>query len=72
MEEANRITLLGIIVEDPESAEKINRLLARNCGQTYEKLVADTDRDYIMDAEEALKYGIIDRIIETVPKALQM
>ena len=27
MEEANRITLLGIIVEDPESAEKINRLL---------------------------------------------
>lgn len=52
--------------------EKINRLLARNCGQTYEKLVADTDRDYIMDAEEALNYGIIDRIIETVPKALQM
>lgn len=52
--------------------DKINRLLARNCNQPYEKILADTDRDYIMTAPEALEYGIIDRIIETAPKALQM
>ena len=42
--------------------ERLNRLLAQNTGQPYEKVVADTDRDNWMTAEEALQYGIIDKI----------
>lgn len=39
-------------------------ILAENCGQTYEKLVEDCDRDYWMDAEESLAYGIVDKILK--------
>ena len=38
-------------------------LLAENSGHPYEKLVEDCDRDYWMDAEEALAYGIVDKIL---------
>lgn len=38
-------------------------LLATNTGHTYDKLVEDCDRDYWMDAEEALAYGIVDEIL---------
>jgi ATP-dependent Clp protease protease subunit len=38
------------------------RILAENCGKTYEKILADFDRDYWMSAEEAVKYGIVDGI----------
>jgi len=40
------------------------KILADNCGQTFEKVMKDFDRDYWMDAEEALKYGIIDKIAD--------
>ncbi len=43
--------------------EKINRLLAENCGQPYEVIAADTERDNWKSAEEALEYGLIDKII---------
>ena len=43
--------------------EKMNRILAENTGRTLEEIIRDTDRDYYMTAEEALDYGIIDRII---------
>jgi ATP-dependent Clp protease protease subunit len=39
------------------------KLLADNCGQTYEKVMEDFDRDYWMDAKESKKYGIIDGIL---------
>jgi ATP-dependent Clp protease, protease subunit len=39
-------------------------LLAKNCGQTFEKVMKDFDRDYWMDAKESIAYGIIDGIIE--------
>jgi ATP-dependent Clp protease protease subunit len=38
-------------------------ILAENTGHPYEKLVEDCDRDYWLDANEALAYGIIDRVI---------
>ena len=38
------------------------KLLAENCGQSYEKVMEDFDRDYWMDAEESKKYGIVDGI----------
>ena len=44
--------------------DKLNKLLAKHTGQGLEKIEKDTDRDYFMSAEEAKKYGIIDKIIE--------
>ncbi|MEO6682880.1 MAG: ATP-dependent Clp protease proteolytic subunit [Ginsengibacter sp.] len=40
------------------------QILADNCGQTYEKVMEDFDRDYWLDAEASIKYGIVDNIIE--------
>lgn len=40
------------------------RILAENCGQSYEKVMEDFDRDYWMDAKESIGYGIVDNIIE--------
>lgn len=42
----------------------LTSLLAKNCGKTFEQMVLDTDRDHFMTAEEALKYGIIDKITD--------
>jgi ATP-dependent Clp protease, protease subunit len=39
-------------------------ILAENCGQSFEKVMADFDRDYWMDANESLAYGIVDGIIK--------
>ena len=41
---------------------KMTRMMAEMTGQDLEKVKADVERDYFMDAEEALKYGIIDEI----------
>ncbi len=40
------------------------KILAENCGQTVEKVMEDFDRDYWMDANESIKYGIVDQVIE--------
>jgi len=40
------------------------QILAENCGQTYDKVMEDFDRDYWMDPEESKKYGIVDEIIK--------
>ena len=45
--------------------ELLNRLLAENTGQPYERIVRDTDRDNWMTAEQALEYGLIDHIYKT-------
>ena len=42
--------------------EKLNRILAENTGQPYEKIVQDTERDNYMTAEQAKAYGIIDAL----------
>ena len=44
--------------------EKLNYLLALNTNQSYERIKADTERDYFMDANEAKEYGIIDEVIK--------
>ena len=38
-------------------------ILAENCGKTVEQIMKDFDRDYWMDADEAIKYGIVDKLI---------
>jgi len=39
-------------------------ILAQNCGQSVEKVLKDFDRDYWMDAQESIAYGIVDGILE--------
>lgn len=48
----------------------IHDILARHTGQSLEKIRLDTERDFFMDCDEAVKYGIIDRVIvkREVPK----
>lgn len=40
------------------------KILADNCGQTVEKVLRDFDRDYWMNAEESIKYGIVDGVMK--------
>ncbi|MEI6499276.1 MAG: ATP-dependent Clp endopeptidase proteolytic subunit ClpP [bacterium] len=44
--------------------EEMNKILAANTGQSIEKIGIDTERDYYMRANEAAKYGIIDKVIK--------
>ncbi len=46
-----------------KTKKRLNELLAENTGQEVEKVAADTERDHYMSAQEALDYGLIDRII---------
>lgn len=45
------------------SRQKLNQLLADRTGQPLERLEQDTDRDFFFSAEEALEYGLIDKIV---------
>jgi len=40
------------------------KILADNCGQTYEKVMKDFDRDYWMDSKESVAYGIVDGVMD--------
>lgn len=42
----------------------LNEIISRHTGQPLEKIVKDTDRDFYMSAEEAIKYGIVDEVLE--------
>jgi ATP-dependent Clp protease protease subunit len=45
--------------------ETLNQILADATGQPVERVARDVDRDYIMEPEQALEYGMIDRIISS-------
>jgi ATP-dependent Clp protease protease subunit len=47
------------------SRELLDHLIARHTGQDLEKVTKDTDRDFILTADEAKDYGVIDEIITT-------
>ena len=47
-----------------KTKERMNKILASHTGQGIETIARDTDRDNYMTAEEAMKYGLIDKIIE--------
>ena len=49
--------------------KKLNEILAKNTGQPVEKIAEDTERDNWLSAEEALEYGIVDKIIEKRPES---
>ena len=44
--------------------KKLSAILAENCGKTVEEVYRDTDRDNFMSAEEAVEYGLIDKVIK--------
>jgi len=44
--------------------ERLNKILASHTGQKFEKVTKDSDRDYFMSAEEAVEYGLADKIIK--------
>ena len=47
-----------------KTKKRLNEILAENTGKPVEQVAIDTDRDHYMSAQEALEYGLIDRIIE--------
>lgn len=49
-----------------QTRELLNKIISDRSGQPIEKVEKDTDRDYFMSAIEALKYGIIDKVIEKI------
>ncbi|NGZ75396.1 ATP-dependent Clp endopeptidase proteolytic subunit ClpP [Saccharibacillus alkalitolerans] len=49
--------------------ERLNEIAASHTGQPIERIARDMDRDYFMSAEEALEYGVIDRIIDGSKRA---
>ena len=56
---------LEIMAVQIQKAKQLGaKILADNCGQTYEKVMEDFDRDYWMDAKESMKYGIVDAIVK--------
>lgn len=50
-----------------KTKKKLNQMIADNCGKTVEEVEKDTDRDNWMSAEEAVAYGLIDKIVENRP-----
>ena len=45
--------------------EELNGILARTSGQPLEKIQKDTDRDFYLNAQEAIEYGLADEIVES-------
>ncbi|MFO0210673.1 MAG: ATP-dependent Clp protease proteolytic subunit, partial [Pseudanabaena sp.] len=46
---------------------KLNEEYAKRTGQPLEKIERDMNRDYYMSSQEALEYGLIDRVLESTP-----
>lgn len=46
-----------------KTRDRLNKILAKHTGQKLAKIEKDTERDYFMSADEAVKYGIIDKVI---------
>ena len=62
-------TEIRIVAEEIlKTRKKLNEILATNTGRTFEQLEVDTERDNYMTAQEALEYGLIDRIVENREK----
>lgn len=52
--------------EMERTREELNKILAEASGQSLEKITEDTDRDFYMNAKEAIEYGLADAIVESV------
>ena len=47
--------------------QRLNTILSENCDQPFDKISRDSDRDYWMDAETAVEYGIVDHVLNELP-----
>lgn len=54
--------------EFQRTKRRLNEILIRHCGQSLEQIEKDTDRDRFMDPEEAVTYGLIDKVVESMPR----
>jgi ATP-dependent Clp protease protease subunit len=45
--------------------ERLNRILAQNTGQPIERIAVDTERDNFMSAEDAVSYGLVDKLLSS-------
>src|SRR6185503_4631563 len=45
--------------------QRVARVIARETGQTLERVLSDMERDFWMSAEEAIQYGIVSRVVQT-------
>jgi ATP-dependent Clp protease protease subunit len=58
---------LEIMAEQIRKIKELGaKILADNCGQPFERVMKDFDRDYWMGAEESVKYGIVDAAINKI------
>jgi ATP-dependent Clp protease protease subunit len=58
---------LEIIAEQIAKTKELGaKILAQNCGKTLEQVMKDFDRDYWMNADEAVKYGIVDGVLDKI------
>jgi ATP-dependent Clp protease protease subunit len=58
---------LEIMAEQMRKIKELGaKIIADNCGQTFEKVMKDFDRDYWMNGEESVKYGIVDAVINKI------
>ncbi|MDP6380822.1 MAG: ATP-dependent Clp endopeptidase proteolytic subunit ClpP [Phycisphaerae bacterium] len=48
--------------------KRLNEILAKHTGKSFEQIQKDTDRDRFMTAEEAVSYGMADKVLETMPE----
>ena len=53
-------------VQMQKTKEMGAKLLAENCGQKFEKVMKDFNRDYWMDAKESIEYGIVDKLLKKI------
>ncbi len=51
--------------------DKINQILAKHTGKSLEEIASDTDRDFFMSAEDSVKYGLVDRVVESKKEAVK-
>jgi len=54
--------------EFQRTKRRLNEILIKHCGQSLEQIEKDTDRDRFMDTEEACSYGLIDKVISSMPR----
>ena len=54
--------------EFQRTKRRLNEILIRHCGQDLDTIEKDTDRDRFMDPEEAVTYGLIDKVVASMPR----
>lgn len=50
-------------IQIQKTKEMLAKIIAQNCGQEYEKVLNDMERDYWLDAKTAIEYGIVDKVL---------